>query len=100
MGCTQSNGRNNQPTSPHHTVTSESGFQATKSNPLSEKEIQQRIDAPSEVQTTSIAGINFRYAWVSQRGYYPECNRNSLGQTIKAYFNFFQRLTRTIKTLI
>jgi hypothetical protein len=77
MGCTQSNGRN-QPSSPHQTITSsEPGFQATKSNPLSEKEIQQRIDAPSEVQTTSIAGVNFRYAWVSQRGYYPECNNTT-----------------------
>lgn len=43
------------------------------SNPLTEKEIQARIDAPKHTQTVTIGGVTYKYAWVSQRGYYPDC---------------------------
>ena len=45
-----------------------------KSNPLTEQEILARIDAPKQFQTLEIGGASIRYAWVSQRGYYPECS--------------------------
>jgi hypothetical protein len=40
--------------------------------PLTKEELQQRIVAPSEIQILSTGGIKIRYAWVSQRGYYPD----------------------------
>ena len=43
-----------------------------KNNPLSVEEIQSRIEAPKESHSLTLAGITFKYAWVSQRGYYPE----------------------------
>lgn len=43
-----------------------------ENNPLTESEIQQRIEAPREPIRLSIDGINMRCAWVSQRGYYPD----------------------------
>lgn len=39
---------------------------------LSKKEVQQRIDASPENKVISHAGLKIQYAWVSQRGYYPD----------------------------
>ena len=39
---------------------------------LSDKDILARIEAPKDVQTISIGGYTYSYAYVSQRGYYPE----------------------------
>lgn len=41
-------------------------------NPLTELEIQSRIEASKSVQTLEIDGVKMRYAFMSQRGYYPE----------------------------
>ncbi len=43
-----------------------------KPNPLTEQELQMRIDCPKQSQSLELGGVTFRYAWVSQRGYYPE----------------------------
>ena len=39
---------------------------------LSKSEIQQRIDAASENKIVVHADLKIQYAWVSQRGYYPD----------------------------
>lgn len=39
---------------------------------LSKDEIQMRIVAPKSCQTFIHSGIAIKYAWVSQRGYYPD----------------------------
>ena len=41
--------------------------------PLTDLEIRDRIDAPSQSQTVEIGGVRYKYAWISQRGYYPDC---------------------------
>eukprot|EP01035_Chromulina_nebulosa_P017471 gene17471-23023_t len=70
MGCTQSSQSNrvNRSVSKldNHTDS------INKNNPLSEKELLQRIEAPITSQKMTINGINYTYAWVSQRGYYPD----------------------------
>lgn len=40
-------------------------------SPLTDNEIQSRIEGPVETQVCTIGGIRYRYAWISQRGYYP-----------------------------
>ena len=69
MGCanSRSNDLVNSPR-PHHS----SGSGGMKPNPLTEQELQQRIDAAKQSQSLELGGVSFRYAWVSQRGYYPE----------------------------
>ena len=42
-------------------------------SPLSEKEIESRIECPDQAQTIQIGKIVYRFAYVSQRGYYPDC---------------------------
>jgi hypothetical protein len=49
-----------------------------ENNPLTPLQIQQRIEAPSECKQLVIGGITMRYAWVSQRGYYPDGEAASL----------------------
>lgn len=73
MGCAQSK-RSRGATNGHGgNAEPKDDFQPSKSNPLSKREIEQRIDAAKEFHTMAIDGLNMRYAWVSQRGYYPEC---------------------------
>lgn len=45
---------------------------AHEHSPLTELQIRERIEAPTECKTLAIAGVKMRYAWVSQRGYYPD----------------------------
>jgi hypothetical protein len=56
MGCTGSSNRED----------------AFKCSPLSQSEIQQRIDAAPNNVDLVIADVSMRYAWLSQRGYYPD----------------------------
>lgn len=39
---------------------------------LSQDEIRMRIVAPDQSQVFTQSGITVRYAWVTQRGYYPD----------------------------
>jgi len=39
---------------------------------LTKSELQQRIDCPEEAKTLLHEGISLKYAWMSQRGYYPD----------------------------
>lgn len=41
--------------------------------PLTALEIQARIECPTEMKLLEIGGFKMKYAWVSQRGYYPDC---------------------------
>ncbi len=41
--------------------------------PLTLQEIQARIECPTEMKLLEIGGFKMKYAWVSQRGYYPDC---------------------------
>lgn len=67
MGCTNSKGAYTPP--PRYN----DGSYSNKSNPLTEKEIQARIEAAKESHVLELGGVKYRYAYVSQRGYYPEC---------------------------
>jgi hypothetical protein len=67
MGCKQSILISEMSMKYHRNQNKEKSTQ-----PLTEKELEQRIVAPSETQILKIGGINIRYAWVSQRGYYPD----------------------------
>jgi hypothetical protein len=40
--------------------------------PLSPMEIKKRIEAPKSIRSAMHAGREIKFAWVSQRGYYPE----------------------------
>lgn len=68
MGCTQSTSHTREP------VESMSSPKSSRRsmNPLTDLEIQSRIEASKSVQTLEIDGVKMRYAFMSQRGYYPE----------------------------
>lgn len=67
MGCTSSS-VNNTKNQSHNQDTV-----VLKANPLTESEIQARIESSPTTLNMDLGGIKLRYAWVSQRGYYPEC---------------------------
>jgi hypothetical protein len=48
-----------------------------KPNPLTSQQIKARSDCPLDARHLEIGDIKTRYAWVSQRGYYPDskCER-------------------------
>eukprot|EP01033_Poteriospumella_lacustris_P013111 gene13111-9389_t len=68
MGCTQSTSHTREPV---ESVSSPKSSRRSM-NPLTELEIQSRIEASKSVQTLEIDGVKMRYAFMSQRGYYPE----------------------------
>ena len=39
---------------------------------LTHQEILERIEAPKSVELMVLNGLDFKYSWISQRGYYPE----------------------------
>jgi hypothetical protein len=41
-------------------------------SPLSDREIQSRIECPQSTLNMAIGKTKIRYAYVSQRGYYPD----------------------------
>ena len=53
-------------------VKQNSGGGSKGSAPLTVSEIEKRIEAPKDTHVVNHAGINMKYAWVSQRGYYPD----------------------------
>ena len=65
MGCTGSSPKALESRSQSTTIDN-------KNNPLSTKEILLRIEASPETSSLVIAQTAMRYAYVSQRGYYPE----------------------------
>ena len=40
--------------------------------PMTKHEIGKRIDSINETRTASFGGVSVRYAYLSQRGYYPD----------------------------
>jgi hypothetical protein len=49
----------------------------TKS-PLTVQEIESRMEAPKKVQSFKLGKVDYRYAYVSQRGYYPDGNSTTM----------------------
>jgi len=66
MGCQQS-------TSSGHAPKRASGVGRTSVNPpMTKREIHQRIDCIDETRSATFGGVSVRYAYLSQRGYYPD----------------------------
>ena len=53
-------------------VKSSSNAQKIVKKVLSKDEVRMRIVAPEQSQTFIQSGISIRYAWATQRGYYPD----------------------------
>lgn len=74
MGCTTSSAAADRKAlesfSPNTVETPNTPVQ--KPSPLSDQEILARIESCAETQKTTFGDIKTRYAWVSQRGYYPD----------------------------
>jgi hypothetical protein len=70
MGCASSN--NNGSSRTQNPVVNSPKSQNQSKSPLTEFEIQSRIEAPKQSQFLDLDGIKIRFAFVSQRGYYPE----------------------------
>ncbi|CAM9579284.1 unnamed protein product [Pylaiella littoralis] len=64
MGCARSKEQADAP--------STNGDGSNSSQPLNQREIQERIDAPPSSETIQIGGCSLRFAFVSQRGFYPD----------------------------
>lgn len=79
MGCTQStpNGVSSPGRDSDNNGERPDGFQRTKSTPLSDVELQQRIESSGQAQQITIGGVSMSYAFLSQRGYYPDCKWNA-----------------------
>ena len=45
----------------------------SENQPLSQKEIQARIVASKEAQSFGTGAVDLYFAYLSQRGYYPDC---------------------------
>jgi hypothetical protein len=45
---------------------------ATHDEPMTTAEIESRIDAIEHTKSATFGGISVRYAYLSQRGYYPD----------------------------
>ncbi len=61
------------PPSPHSSPNSGGAIKKKKKQPLTKKEIDSRIDAPKSARRCRPGGLDADVAWVSQRGYYPDC---------------------------
>lgn len=68
MGCSSSSGVLKTPTNSTSNATSKS----YKTSNLSSREIELRISAPQKTESFIQSDIKFKYAYVSQRGYYPD----------------------------
>jgi hypothetical protein len=44
--------------------------------PMTNDEIEKRIECAEESKSITLGGIKIRYAYLSQRGYYPEGKNN------------------------
>ena len=44
----------------------------TTNSPLTSQDIEMRIDCSKDIQTINLGSVAISYAWVSQRGYYPD----------------------------
>ena len=61
---------------------------------LTQKEILDRLDCPKAVRHTTISGLDFSYAYVSQRGFYPD----SLDKPNQDSFSVLPKLERINNT--
>jgi len=65
MGCQQS-------TPSGHAPKRASVGRASVNPPMTKSEIHQRIDCIDETRSATFGGVSVRYAYLSQRGYYPD----------------------------
>lgn len=63
MGCNQSSENDNK---------KKAGGRRQSAAPMSKQEIGKRIDCIPETCTATFGGVSVRYAYLSQRGYYPD----------------------------
>ncbi len=68
-------------------VKQNSGGNSKGSAPLTVSEIEKRIEAPKDTHVVNHAGINMKYAWVSQRGYYPDGKICMFGLYSSTFYN-------------
>ena len=68
MGCINSTEERPRETS----MTAQTAGRKKFKSPLSDRELQSRIECPDSTLSMSIESTNIRYAYVSQRGYYPD----------------------------
>ncbi|CAM9148873.1 unnamed protein product [Chrysoparadoxa australica] len=57
-------------------------------NPLSVDEIQDRIEAPPSSERVKIGDFSFRYAYISQRGFYPDDRDKANQDSYAVHSNF------------
>ena len=69
MGCCNSKSNSN---SKRGSKTGGDIVLETTNSPLSPYEIECRVEASKVVQTINLGDIAISYAWLSQRGYYPD----------------------------
>ena len=55
--------------------------------PLSINSVQKRIESIPETKTATFGGLKVRYAYISQRGYYPDGNE-TLYISFRAFYSF------------
>ena len=66
MGCKLSSNRDNDPKS----TAIRRG--STRPGPMTKQQIEKRISSIKETCVATFGGVSVRYAWLSQRGYYPD----------------------------
>ena len=64
--------------SPRTTSRGGVDFATTNDAPLTYKDVQSRIESIPETKTATFGGLRVRYAYITQRGYYPEGASSSL----------------------
>ena len=85
MGCTQSKAIPSTPTP----TSKNSSFEQSanqKANPLTAQQIQARSDCPLDCKYLEVGDLRLRYAWVSQRGYYPDSKFHTIRRLPMAWF--------------
>ncbi|KAL7543762.1 hypothetical protein ACHAXR_013060 [Thalassiosira sp. AJA248-18] len=84
MGCSQSSDATKKP-------GGGGGRGRTSSVPMSKKEIGQRIESIDETRTAKFGGVSVRYAYLSQRGYYPDDTHKPNQDSYAIEHNFANR---------
>jgi len=74
VGCVCGKKEVPPPPSPVPDVLSAKEETPRSPEPLSVEEINLRIECPESTEQLTFSNYNLKYAWVSQRGYYPDGN--------------------------
>ena len=66
MGCKLSSNRD------HDTKAPAIRRGSSQPGPMTKQQIEKRINSINETCVATFGGVSVRYAWLSQRGYYPD----------------------------